>query len=631
MPPTLTDPQTDLLQKVQERFDASDRVHRRWRDQWDYYDRLYYGYSDWANNTTRAERDRDMGLEADKRGWGADLVVRIIYSTIETLLPRMVAHNPKILILPEDHTAVQNVQNMKGLVDRQQDQINYALKIQTAYKDALKYGIGVQKLGWLTETVKTTKIVRGQRNPWIEVPHLDVLHDDPMAEAIDPFDFLWDPSADELDRCDYVFHRRWLTTSQVMDRVQAGHWCSHETLTPLLTAEDVAGMGSPNRLDESWSKRKETRGHDSSDLRGDGVHEVWECHYRRSYEHPRGQVVTVLDRQVPVQVGPNPYWHGQLPFQVCRPTEDTHQMVGIPEPATLADYQEELSTLRGQRRDAATMALNAPLAYQEGLVDPADLKWEPNSAIPVTGDPNEILRQFQIRDVPGSSYQEEEAILRDAWRTSGISDATAGVDQQGGTSETATGAQLLQAYADARVKCKARRCELELIKPAAWQWIRLNQQKILSREVAEPAPVDPEQPAAQVWQTRTLTPAELDGRFSVGLPEGGSTAPANVQQDRADARDIGNMLGNDPLVNQRMVKATVVQKLGFENGEAWLNPPQPGVPQEALQALEQLGVPKEDIEMAVQMAQGQQSAAAAQDAGQAQGDQQPVAEGVPGG
>jgi hypothetical protein len=629
LPPTLTPEQTALLEKVRERFNQADKPHRKWREQWDYYDRLYYGYKDWRDNSSRAERDRDLGLTDDKRGWGADLVVRIIYATIETQLPRLVAHNPRLLVLPLDDTAIGNVQNMKALIDQQQERINYALKIQTAYKDALKYGIGVQKSYWLYDA-QTQKFLRpptvatADGPKWVEGTRKVVLHDDPMADAIDPFDFLWAPTATCIDDADYVIHRRWFTTAQVMDRIASGEWCQPNedpTLAmPALTAEDVAGMGSPGKLDAAWAKRKETRGHNDVQSGAD-IHEFWEIHFRRCYEYPNGHVVGVLDHQVPVVAGPNPYWHGQLPFQVCRPTEDTHNMVGIPEPATLADYQEEMSTLRGQMRDAATMALNAPMAYQEGLVDPADLKWEPNSAMPVNGVPNEVLQQFQMRDVPASSWQDFEALLRDSQRTSGISDQTAGSDNQGGTSETATGAQLLQAYADARIKNKARRCELELLKPAAWQWIRMNQQQILERPITVPEPADPSQPAAQIWKTRVLTPRELDGTFAVGLPEGGATAPANVQQDRADARDLSNLLGNDPHVNQRMLKAWVIEKLGVPQPESWLNPPEPGVPPGALDILENLGTPREDIEIAVKLAQQQADAMANQDAGQARGSQ----------
>jgi hypothetical protein len=88
-------------------------------------------------------------------------------------------------------------------------------------------------------------------------------------------------------------------------------------------------------------------------------------------------------------------------------------MVGIGEIEPIEDLAEEMNTLRSQRRDAATMALNAPYAYYDGLVDPADLKWGPNVAIPVPGDPRELLFQLPVKDVPASGYQEAAEIKAD--------------------------------------------------------------------------------------------------------------------------------------------------------------------------------------------------------------------------
>ena len=63
-------------------------------------------------------------------------------------------------------------------------------------------------------------------------------------------------------------------------------------------------------------------------------------------------------------------------------------------------------------------------------------------AIPVNGDPRDFLFPIPVPELPASSYREEDAIVDDIQRTSGISDPVTGGDV--GASETATGVQLVQ-------------------------------------------------------------------------------------------------------------------------------------------------------------------------------------------
>jgi hypothetical protein len=78
-------------------------------------------------------------------------------------------------------------------------------------------------------------------------------------------------------------------------------------------------------------------------------HEVWEF-------HDGEQVITVLDRQWPVQMAKNPLWHGELPFQVYRPNRIPHRMVGRGEVEPNEDLQDEINTFRTQRLDNNTLS-----------------------------------------------------------------------------------------------------------------------------------------------------------------------------------------------------------------------------------------------------------------------------------
>jgi hypothetical protein len=54
-----------------------------------------------------------------------------------------------MLVLPRDEDAERNVENMKYLIDHQQQQIQYDLKLEETAKSGFIYGLGVQKLYWV--------------------------------------------------------------------------------------------------------------------------------------------------------------------------------------------------------------------------------------------------------------------------------------------------------------------------------------------------------------------------------------------------------------------------------------------------------------------------------------------------
>jgi hypothetical protein len=614
---TLTPQQDTLKQRVTEAFQSTQGLHQRHENKWTHYYSLWRGYTDWKDSRQRGTpRDLDEGLRAAKREWGAELFIPLVFAVIETQVPRLLAQRPRMNILPTDKVAVNNVENMKFLVDRQQEQIDYELLLQPTAKDGLMYGLGVSKDGWKTEKRKgapylasaeklgktvTPEMAQAGVNHFIDKRD-ELLFDDPYVASVDPFDFFWDPFATGLDDAEWVLHRTWRSTRYVVEQFKSGRWGGTarypggEFELPKLTAEDIQGLGGRSNYDEAWSGRKKAAGHEAPKAAAT-VHEVWECHYR---DH----VCVILDRQFPVACGQNPYWHGEFPFSIYRPTEAPHEFVGVGEVEPIESLQEEMNTLRSQRRDAATMALNKPFAYYEGLVDPADLKWGPNTGIPVNGDPRELLHQLDFGDVPGSSFQDAAEIQADIYRTAGLSEGTlTGQPDDAGQGETATGRQIIQLNMNQRVALKTKRLDKEVIARQARHFGLMNQQKIVStRDMVYPKPPEPGgYGAAQAWAWRQLGPDELAGTFRF-VPEGESTAPENVPQKRQDARDKFNLLGQNPHVDQRALLMDVASDLGYANVEAMMLPEKPGVPPAVLDKLAD-AFGQDQVEAAVQAAQ----------------------------
>lgn len=627
----LTDTEKAVLHRVDEAFHKAEKLHQKYRTRWERYYSLWFNYNDAVRGAGIDRRDRDQVLNWARREWGAELFIPLVYSTMETVLPRAISELPKMLVTPRPYGSLppqlsmermeDNAEHHRLLLDSQQDRIHYELILEDIARWGLMIGIGWQKTFWQSTQRSVPRLVphiySGQ--PCLENRTEAV--DDPVARCLDPFDVFWDPAGENVDSCNWIIHRTWPTHGYVADMLQSGAW----NYMPDLTLEDVGRGGAEARYDTVHARRLQAEGITGTIGTGAADHELWEF-------HDGAQVITILDRQWPVQVGPNPLWHGELPFQSYRPTSVPNRMVGrgIIEP--VEDLQAELNTLRTQRLDANTLALIPPFFYQEGLVDPADMKWQPGALIPAQGSPQELIQQVQVAAPPATSYREEDAIKADADRGTGISDVLTGADPSGGVSSTATGAQLVASAASKRIEHMTRRLNVEVVAGACRQWVQMNQRKVLSLPpIQVPVLPTPDMPDRR-YQWIKLDILDLAGEFMIS-PEGGTPAADNLQQQRADATQIRNQLVGDPMVDQRMVRLLELRKLGITNPEAYIAaPPQPPpdeVPPEALDAIQKelvdrVGMSSQDagalIGMAVRVAKADQQRQQAQ---QGQSPQQP--------
>lgn len=588
----LTPEDDALLKACLDWFSAAESEHKAYERQWDHQDSLYFGHKRMVDAYTSASpRDRDGVLSDGRKEFGAELHIPYVFSMVETIMPRVLSNRPRMLWLPRSKTAEQNVENVRIVCDAQQQRANYELTLQTTARSGLKHGLGVQKCYWRREERDTFQLVKSSTGEWVRQPVKKVCWDDPDVDDVDIRDFFWDPFGDSMDTVRKVMHRTWRDSKYVLAKVQSGDWNKY----PQLDAEDLKSMQSKEKYDQAWADRRKAQGVTSGNTSGGSdIHEVWEI-------HDGEKVYTVLDRRVIVKEMESPYWEWRLPFHIYRPVEVEHRFVGYGVIDPIEDLQKELDWLRTDRRWNAMLKLHQAYAYQDGALDPALMKIGPGSLTPVNGDPNDILKPLMVGDIPNSGYQEEVNLQRDIERTAGVDDTVAGASGGGGgAAETATGVQLVQAAAGLRIQAYTRRMELELITPEARQWLAMNQQHWTQERdvrVEDPQQPDPD----RRWTWRTVGPAELAGEFEV-VPEGGSTAPDNIPQQRQDALQAMQLWGQDPGVDRRKLTVWAMDKFGIASPDAFLAAPQV-VPPETLDLIvEQLtsqGVPALDAKTLV--------------------------------
>jgi hypothetical protein len=563
----LPDEGKKLLALVQANQAASESRHKNHRERWEELYALYRSHKafrDWYQRT--GENDRDTGLKDQQRLWGEELFIPRAFETVEQVLPRVVTQLPTVPIAPRGDTLPENVENMRTLVEMQHRQVGYDLVLQEIAKSGFIFGLGVGKGPfWRTETRSMPVVVPGVRVEWAREMQEKTLFDDPDFEDVDIFDFFWDPFAKSLkaSECGWVIHRTWRSTAYCIRRLvtpaEKGGWNNPFAFPP----SDVEGMASGTRFGTFHQKRLAHAGHSDLSLpeSAGGLHEVWEYHDGK-------QVVTVLDRQVPVQVGPNPAAHGEIPFHAFRPTTSgVRELVGIGEIEPIRDLQLEINHLRTGRRDNADFVLQRAYAYADGFVDPDNLKVGPGIGIPVNGDPRDLLFPLPVQDIPNSGYQEEASLLADIERATGLADSGTT------TSDTATGAQIVHQAGSVRLRYKAGRLLKEVVAPQATQQVLLNQQRIVAeRTMAMPETEAQPGVRGQKWRQVKLGPRELAGDMYALAADENTMMPDNVAQDRQDGMQLWNMWGNNPNVDQRELMRRVATLMGVKQAEQLLAP-----------------------------------------------------------
>jgi hypothetical protein len=506
-------------------------------------------------------------------------------------------------VTPAMPEAEPNIENVRLMIDRQQARQDYPLTLQDIGKSGLLTGLGPAKIMWEERKQKGRKIlvpptVRTSGGPeWVEGTSDREIYCGPKVEWVDPWDFIWDPYAHDIETCRYVIHRWWVDDSGVEKRLKEKTW----KLPKGVKKEEVIGQASEAKRSELWAERDAAAGFNSGEQTPTGkgkMHEVWEF-------HDGADVIVVIDRTTPVAFGPNPYWHGELPFSLFRPTRVPGEMVGIGMPESIEDLVEEMNVLRSQRRDAGAISLNPPFAYFDGMVDVGDIQWGAGMMIPTDGDPTNLIQQFQVRDVPHSGYQEEQNLQRDIERVTGIDDTLSGGEGGGGASQTATGVQMVHAAANLRIQNQTRRLEVECVKRTARHFLALNQQYIVETKVI-PGPPMPGEQAHKAHSWYSIGPAELAGEFTIE-PEGGSMTPPNPVEKLQKAMQISQMfmpLAQAGLVKPEKVIEFMLDNAGVENPRTWLAPQVQQLDPEAvaLAAETQFGIPGQAMVEASMMA-----------------------------
>ena len=584
-----TEDQPEALQRIRKKIlddlEISNQNRKLYTDKWE---RLFGEY----NNSRKLirdgrinPRDRDSSDTSTlNRAFGGPMWIPLQFTTVETLVPRIVSRPPRMIVRPNREDAGAAAAPIRDVLMAQQSAINWEMKLQAVVRQGVKFGLGVQKCFWTEEKKKVLQPVYDEAGNLVSREEEIVHYRGPDARPVDIWNFFWDPTAYNIETSRFCIERVWRPYSYVCEMVKTQQWFP-------VDLEQAKGWASPTGRSAAWSGRLDAAGASVGTADEGNLHEVLEW-------HDGERVWTLLDQRVVVVANRSPAFHREIPYQIFTPIVQEFEFVGKGVLEPQEDLQLELNTLRQQRRDAATLAMNPPKFYQAGAVsDPADLlKVGPRQAIKVFGPPSEVMHETQVRDVPGSGYREAEEIKRDAEKASGVGEGFAG---GGFASETATGVQVEEAALGERVALMAKNLMWGVVRPAARQFFSLNRQYAGQLGNQTVRVDDSDTPGG--YRFVQVKPEDWLSDLDV-TPDATSTQPENEPTRVANATALFNQLNGNPNVSQTESVLHLLRANDVPNAEEWIQA-DPADPVEIATAIgEELaaaGVPEELIEEAV--------------------------------
>ncbi len=424
----------------------------------------------------------------------ARLFVPMTYSTIETIMPRLVGAKPKIEATPREHSDINNSIAVTNLLNYQWDEMDMHSKLKLWVKQGLLYGVGMGKLIW-------------NKNK-------------PEFDLVDLFDFYMDPIASDIQSAKYVIHRIERTLEQVKKN----------------KAYDVPKELEEEVMEETYKIRRDAVIGVTRHARNNNGVEIFE--YWGDWEidgEVQPALITLANRRYILRIEKNPYTHKQKPFVAFHDTQIPNEFWSIGEIEPIRKLQYELNDTRNQRMDNVSLILNRLwLVNKNADVDEAELVSQAGQIIHAQDISEKGIRDLQTPDVTTSSYNEETLIKDDAKTASGVNDfisgqAGSGISGSSIGNETARGIMLLQEAGNARFRYKLDNLE-DSLKKLGEQLIALNQQFITKAQLIRII-------GEKGLQWVDVTPEEIKGQFDLQV-EAGSTQPMNKSVRRAEAREL---------------------------------------------------------------------------------------------
>jgi hypothetical protein len=549
--PSSDDAHAKLLRFWTKAFLAADDAKKPYEENWDVYYQLR----------------RSHLPERQPGDWHSKVFIPLVFFTIQTILPRLVASLPRGVVHPVGPEDASGASAMEELLEWAADQSDLMLQLVIAYDSALTYGTGILKTRPMKRSkkrkVKTPEMeafsvlvptpvidpdtgepmrnldtgqpmIEDVDTPFGERPVIDQVTGEPkvrseeqeaigyvgpVATAVDIYNIFPAPEAENVEDARYIIHRRWADAEEVKRLVKDGTYHLPEGMS-------LEQMWS--RLEDPKDKRLQEVGLGAG-RPDDSEHvaEVWEC-WRRS----DNTVCTILNQKAIVRNVENPFDHGEFPFIRILDHLNPHEFFGTGEVEHLEGIQDAVNAVWNQRIDNERLLLNAMFIYDRNAIkNTNELVSRPGGGIAVDnehGQPlDQVVQRLEFGDVNGSAYEEVASLIDMSEKISGANGFTAGGDPAESMNQTATGAAIITEQGNTRFTMKAKLAELTGLRALFRQYASLLQQftppDMTMRIIGDDGSID----------FQPIDVAALEGAFDIDIEAESSTQTESMRKDQS--------------------------------------------------------------------------------------------------
>jgi hypothetical protein len=520
------------------RFQWSEKWRRPWDDRWL---RWYKAYRGAVPKLPKGEEDR------------SNLHIPYTYSTVDTvrskLLTAVFATRPYISYVPVGANDVGNAENMETLVDSQLEKSEIIIKMYNLITDMLVYGGCPYETGWRYEIqkrrFKQPRQILGFLLGYNEVEQEIPVWDDPDFNPFPIDDLFPDPDGTSIDDCVWVIRRRFITEKELRAQEKLGIY-KIQDFDELKSSIDEISKGRQDRLAAIGASHSQADVADVGSRRFE-VLEMWEDN----------RVSTLINRRQIVRDGDNPFWHGKKPFGFAKFDPLNGEFYGMSLVEVIEYLQAELNTVRNQRIDSTSIAINRMFkVLKTAGIEPADLISRPNGIVWV--DRMDDVEEFDFKPPAAEAFEEETTIKKD------IQEATATyAEARGAPSEdrrTATENAIRERASSLRFEIKTMLFESFGLKRLGMFYDQLNQQFVDDKRR-----VRVETDSGYEW--REFGPEDIAGQYNY-LPSGSAIEPTlDALNHRENIMRLYEMFRDDPEIKARELKKRVFDAFGIKDSE----------------------------------------------------------------
>lgn len=486
---------SECVEFISSRQKNSKDYLRPFQEKWEEYYQLYRSVPDEGRQSYKGR---------------ANLFVPYVFSTIETVVPRLTANQPKPIVSPRNPEDMVSAKNMQKAVDYYLEQMRFKPKYKSWIRDMCMYGVGVVKLYWKKEGDE-------------DRPEMEVMD-------ISTGEIYFDPTTKDINDP----HNWWIHEfKQDIEEIKENPNYKLDDADIMMNLENLSDGTDPSMDAYYESFRNYIVGNNTGKDSKAKKAILWE--YWGEYPNEDGEmephIITILNKKWVIRKEKNPYPHERPPFIAVTDIVLPHEPIGIGEIEPLVSLQYELNDTRNQRMDNVTLAMNRMwiVGTAADVID-KELVSQPGGIIRAA-DPSQVVPVI-TPDMTKSAYNEESLIKGDIQLASGVSDMVPNVGSKQDTNaanSTVRGMAMIQEQSNARFQLKLDNIE-DSMKVLGTMLVDMIQEfmpnDLVIRFQTEMGPV-----------FKKLSKEELDGNFDFTV-EMGSTQPMNRITRRAEAREL---------------------------------------------------------------------------------------------